>query len=67
MLGLPPRGLMRTREQAYRDAGLDNPDLADEELIRAMIEHPILIQRPIVIVDGRAVIGRPPERVLDLL
>ena len=67
MLGLEPRALMRTREKAYRENGLDSPDLSREHLIRAMVRHPILIERPIVIHDGRAVIGRPPERVLDIL
>lgn len=67
LLGLEPRALMRTREKAYKDNGLENPDLCREELIRAMTEHPILIERPIVIHDGKAVVGRPPEKVLDIL
>lgn len=67
MLGLSPRELMRTREQAYKDAGLDDPGLSKDDLIRAMIERPILIQRPIVVAGGRAAIGRPPEKVLELL
>jgi len=67
MLGLEPRALMRTREQAYKENGLDSPDLSRENLIRAMVRHPILIERPIVIHDGKAVIGRPPEKVLDIL
>lgn len=67
MLGLEPRALMRTREKAYRENRLDSPDLTRENLIRAMIQHPILIERPIVIHDGKAVIGRPPERVLDII
>lgn len=67
MLGLRPRDLMRTQEQAYKDAGLDDPELSDDELIKAMVEHPVLIQRPIVVTGDRAVIGRPPEKVLELL
>ena len=67
MLGLEPRALMRTREQEYTSAGLDNPALGREELIAAMVEHPRLIERPIVVKDGKAIIGRPPEKVLDIL
>lgn len=67
MLGLEPRALLRTREPEYTDAGLDNPALGREELIAAMVEYPRLIERPIVIRDGKAVIGRPPEKVLDIL
>ena len=67
LLRLSPRELMRTQEQAYLEAGLDDPGLSEDELIGAMIEHPILIQRPIVVAGGRAAIGRPPEKVLDLL
>lgn len=67
-LNLPPRALLRKGEDAYRDLGLGDPSLDDAGLIDAMVEHPVLIERPIVIVDdNRAAIGRPPERVLDLL
>ena len=67
MLGLEPRGLMRTHEQEYRDAGLDDPKLTRTQLIDAMVRCPKLIERPIVVRDGKAVIGRPPEKVLELL
>ncbi len=67
MLGLEPRELIRTHEKSYKENKLDDPGLSREDLIRAMIEHPILIERPIVIHDGRAVVGRPPEKVLDIL
>jgi arsenate reductase len=67
MLGLEPRGLMRTQEQEYRDAGLDDPKLTRTQLIDAMARCPKLIERPIVVRDGKAVIGRPPEKVLELL
>jgi arsenate reductase len=67
MLGMEPRDLMRKKEKEYREAGLDNPDLGREELIAAMVEHPRLIERPIVIANGRAAIGRPPEKVLEIL
>ena len=67
LLGVEPRELMRTKEAEYSEQQLDNPDLSHDELINAMVATPKLIERPIVIRDGRAVIGRPPENVLDLL
>jgi arsenate reductase (glutaredoxin) len=67
LLGLEPRELIRTHEKPYRENNLENPDLSQEDLIRAMVKDPILIERPIVIHDGKAVIGRPPEKVLDIL
>lgn len=67
LLGLEPRELIRTHEKPYRENKLDDPDLSREHLIRTMIENPILIERPIVVHDGKAVIGRPPEKVLDIL
>ena len=66
MLKMEPRDLMRKREKGYQEAGLDNPELSRDQLIQAMIEQPQLIERPIVIHDGRAALGRPPEAVLDL-
>lgn len=66
-LGLEPRALLRTGEDEYRELGLDNPSLGNDALVDAMVSHPRLIERPIAVVDGRAVIGRPPERVLELL
>ena len=67
MLGMEPRDLMRKHEKEYAEAGLDNPDLSREQLISAMIEYPRLIERPIVIKNGKAIIGRPPEKILDIL
>jgi arsenate reductase len=67
MLGLEPRELMRTHEKEYTEAGLDNPDLLRAELINVMIEYPCLIERPLIIKNGKATIGRPPERILDIL
>lgn len=64
-LGLGPRDLIRSGERLYAELGLD--DAADDELIEAMAAHPILIERPVVVKGGRAVIGRPPERVVDIL
>jgi len=67
MLGLEPRELMRAHEREYTEAGLDDPALTRAQLIAAMVEHPKLIERPIVVRDGKAIIGRPPEKVLELL
>lgn len=67
MLGLEPRELMRTKEKEYKAQGLDHPDLSRDQLIDAMLATPKLIERPIVIKDGKAAIGRPPEKVLELL
>lgn len=67
MLGLQPRQLMRTGEAVYKDLGLDDESLSRDQLIDAMLENPILIERPVVIHDGKAAIGRPPERVLEIL
>jgi arsenate reductase len=67
MLDLEPRELIRTHEAEYKDAGLDDSSLTREQLIEAMIKHPKLIERPIVVKDGKAIIGRPPESVLDIL
>ncbi|GAB6067219.1 arsenate reductase (glutaredoxin) [Methylothermus subterraneus] len=66
-LGLEPRALMRKGEAIYRELGLDDPALSREALILAMLEHPVLIERPIAVAGARAVIGRPPEKVLELL
>ena len=66
-LGMKPRDLLRKQEKAYKEAGLDQAGISDDAIIAAMVEHPILIERPIVVVDDRAVIGRPPENVLEIL
>ncbi len=67
MLGMAPRDLLRKGEQVYKDLNLKDPGLSDEALIDAMAENPILIERPIVVTNGRAALGRPPENVLDIL
>ncbi len=68
LLDMSPRDLMRRRERAYKELGLDNPALSDDELIQAMTDNPALIERPIVVKDDQqAVLGRPPENVLALL
>lgn len=67
MLGLEPRQLMRKGESEYKTLGLDNPDLDRCALIRAMVATPKLIERPIVVSNGKAALGRPPENVLEIL
>ncbi len=67
MLGLKPRELMRHKETLYRELGLDSMELSDEALIDAMVKHPILIERPIVIRNNQAALGRPPEKILEIL
>ncbi len=66
-LGIEPRALLRVKEPAYQEAGLDNPKLSRRELIATMVEHPILIERPILVTPGRAAVGRPPEQVLKII
>ena len=66
-LGITPRELMRRHEKVFKEAGLDDPSFTDDELIEAMAQCPSLIERPIVVKDGQAVLGRPPENVLDLI
>jgi arsenate reductase len=67
MLGIGARGLLRTGEPEYAELGLDDPSLGEDALLDAMTAHPKLIERPVFVHGGRAVIGRPPERVLELL
>lgn len=66
-LGTGPREVLRTREPLVKELGLDREDVSDEELIARMVEHPVLVQRPIVVRGERAVLARPVERVLELL
>ncbi|MEO5364050.1 MAG: arsenate reductase (glutaredoxin) [Magnetococcus sp. DMHC-8] len=66
-LGLEPRQIMRTKEPLYRTLGLSDPGIGRQELILAMVNNPRLIERPIVLAGTRAALGRPPERILDLL
>jgi arsenate reductase len=67
MLGLEPRELMRKGEDEYKELGLDDQSLSRDQLINAMVSHPRLIERPIVIAGHQAAIGRPPENVLNIL
>lgn len=66
-LGIAPRQLLRTGEAEYKALNLADSNLTDRQLLEAMSEHPKLIERPLLIGDKRAVIGRPPEQVLALL
>ncbi|NOQ64034.1 MAG: arsenate reductase (glutaredoxin) [Methyloprofundus sp.] len=67
LLALQPRELMRTKEAEYKATGMDNPDLDRDALIAGMIATPKLIERPIVLANGKAAVGRPPESVLSIL
>lgn len=67
MLGISPRELLRRKEAPYKELGLADPQKSDEEIIAAMVEHPVLIERPIVVKGERAALGRPPEQVLEIL
>jgi arsenate reductase len=66
-LQIDARALMRKNEDDYRSLGLDNPALSEKALIEALSSHPRLMERPIVVKDDRAVLGRPPENVLQIL
>ncbi len=66
-LEISARALLRTKEADYKELNLANPALSDDEIIAAMISHPKLIERPIVICGDKARIGRPPEQVLEIL
>lgn len=66
MLGCPLREMMRTGETEYKELGLEAANIADDQLYEAIVRHPILLQRPIVVRNGRAVIARPPENVTAL-
>jgi arsenate reductase len=66
-LGLEPRELMRRKEAPYKDLGLADDGKSRDTLIQAMVDNPILIERPIVLSGGKAAIGRPPEQVLEIL
>ena len=67
MLNIKPRDLLRKKEAEYTAQGLDNGSLTDEQIIDIMLAHPKLIERPIVVRGDKAALGRPPEKVLDIL
>ena len=66
-LGMTARDLVRNGEAPYRELGLADPDTSEDDLVAAVAAHPILMQRPVVRRGDRAVVGRPPERVAELL
>ena len=66
-MGMRPRELLRRKGTPYHDLGLDNPKWTDDQLIDLMLEHPILINRPIVVTELGTKLCRPSERVLDIL
>jgi arsenate reductase len=66
-LGMTPRQVIRTKEKEYKKLGLNKPSVTDRQLIRAMVAHPILIERPIVLSGSKAALGRPPENVEKIL
>lgn len=68
LLGIEdPRDMMRKHEKEYGESGLDDPDLTLDALLNTIVNHPILLERPIVVIGNKAVIARPPENVLALL
>ena len=67
LMHITPRELIRSKENVYSEIGLDNPTLTDAQLIDAMIAHPILINRPIVVTNKGVALCRPSERVFELL
>ena len=66
-LGIEARALLRKGEDAYKAANLKDKNLTEAQLIAAMVEHPKLIERPIVVKGDKAILGRPPENVLEIL
>lgn len=66
-LGTSARSVLRKGEAAYKELVLKDETLSDEAIVRAIVSNPILLERPIVVSGDRAIIGRPPENVLDLL
>ncbi len=67
LLGVSPRDLIRKKEDEYKELDLANSRLSDEDLIGFMVKNPNLIERPIVLANGKATLGRPPEQVLYIL
>jgi len=66
-LGIGARQLLRTGEDEYKQLNLADPQLSEAQLIAAIAEHPRLMERPILVVGDKAIIGRPPENVLEIL
>ncbi len=66
-IGVPVRELLRSKEAVFKELGLDNPAVTDGQLIMAVAQHPVLLNRPIVVTPKGAALCRPPEKVLELL
>lgn len=66
-LGVSARDIIRNKEAEYKEAGLDNSDLSEDDIIGKMVEFPKVIERPIVVNGEKAAVGRPPENVLAIL
>ena len=66
-LGMEPRDLMRKKEEPYAALGLSDTELSRDALIDAMLDNPILMERPVVAKDGKYAVGRPPENVLEII
>ena len=66
-LGMDPRALMRRKEAPYKELNLADETLSADALVSSMVENPILIERPIVLANDKAALGRPPEKVLEVL
>ena len=66
-MGIAPRELLRAGEAVYKELDLGRRELSDDEIVRLMVEHPELIQRPIVERGDRAVLGRPTEKIREIL
>lgn len=66
-LKLEPQDITRTKEEVYEKLGLKNKSLSRAEMIDVLVKNPVLIERPIVVKDEKAAIGRPPEKVLEIL
>ena len=66
-LGVPVIDIMRTKEREFKELELSNLEVTDDQLFQAIAKNPILLERPIVVCGDKAVIGRPPENVLDLI
>jgi len=67
LLGMTPRELLRTKEDEYKKSKLDRPEVSDSDIIRAMVRHPRLIQRPIVVAGNKACLGGRPENVKKII
>jgi arsenate reductase len=66
-MDLTPRDLLRKREKVYKELGLADPSLSDDQIVDAIVDHPRLMERPIVTSGDRAALGRPIERVLEVV